>query len=87
MRDAPDREARLRRLATGQGLILQRLQHARLPLTHILYSDPRKADEHLPDGETRSPLDVLYRGYVGTLDDIEAFLMRGQAGFKSTQGS
>jgi hypothetical protein len=46
----------------------------------MLFVDLDRAITPLPDGEKRTSLDVDGLGYEGTLDDIEAYLRRGEPG-------
>ena len=80
--DSP-REARLRILAARQGLYLGNAR-SRDPLAadygrYVLFADPGRAVAPLgATAETRHPVDIAGAGYQGTLDEIEAFLIRGE---------
>jgi hypothetical protein len=80
--DSP-REARLRILAARQGLYLGNAR-SRDPSAadygrYVLFADPGRAVAILgATAETRDPVDIAGAGYQGTLDEIEAFLIRGE---------
>jgi hypothetical protein len=80
--DSP-REARLRILAARQGLYLGNAR-SRDPCAadygrYVLFADPGRAVAILgATAETRDPVDIAGAGYQGTLDEIEAFLIRGE---------
>jgi hypothetical protein len=82
MAEDPDREARLRKMAARQGLVLGRSRR-RLPphnrAEYILFADPDQASAVLPNSEKRSPLQIGDAGYEGTLEAIEAYLLLGEA--------
>jgi hypothetical protein len=77
------REGRLRRMAARQGLFLAKSRHRRSFALgrggYILFSDSTRAVAVLgaTDNE-RGPWDVNSSGYQATLDEIEAYLVRGE---------
>jgi hypothetical protein len=79
MGDAQDREARLRRMASKQGLILGRERRSKSGASrYILFADPDRASATLSGTEQRSPLEIDAKGYEGSIDEIEAYLTRGE---------
>ena len=80
MEEEREREARLQRMAAGQGLTLGIERRGLRGRGYMLFVDLDRAISPLPGGEKRTSLDVAGLGYEGTLDDIEAYLRRGELG-------
>ena len=76
------REARLRRMAAGQGLFLSKSRRRRPGAEaaggYMLFDNPDRAVAVFGASAERSPWDVSDRGYQASLDEIEAYLARGQ---------
>jgi hypothetical protein len=75
------REGRLRTLAARQGLYLGK-SRTRDPSAsdygrYILFSDPSRAVAEF-GADKRGPVDIGAAGYEATLEEIEAFLARGE---------
>ena len=80
MEEDREREARLQSMAAGQGLIFGAERRGLRGRRYMLFADSGRAIALLPDDERRTPVDVAGPGYEGTLDDIEAYLRRGELG-------
>ncbi|HWT30097.1 MAG TPA: hypothetical protein VN240_03630 [Propylenella sp.] len=76
------REARLRRMAAGQGLFLSKSRRRRPDSGaaggYMLFDNPDRAVAVLGGSGERGPWDVSGPGYQASLDEIEAYLARGQ---------
>jgi hypothetical protein len=78
MEEDRERESRLQRMAAGQGLIFGVERRGLRGRGYMLFADSGQAIALLPNDKRRTPVDVTGLGYEGTLDDIEAYLRRGE---------